>query len=195
MIAGVVPCAGASERMGTPKALMEVAGTTFVQAVVDALLDGGCSPVLVVVPEDADVERASRATGATILINPDPGDGPITSLRLALAELQGTVDGVVYLPVDHPLVRAETIARLLDVAATSPASLVIPTHSGSRGHPALFRASLFDELNDPKLTGGARTTVHRHLADAELVAVDDPGVLTDIDTPEAYAAALALNGS
>ena len=190
MIAGVVPCAGASERMGRPKALMEVGGTTFVRAVVDALAEGGCDPVVVVVPEHPDIEGAARATNAHVVVNRDPADGPISSLRLALAELDPSVEGVFYLPVDHPLVRSDTISRLVRIATESSAPLVIPTHLGSRGHPGFFRAELFVELNDPDLAGGARTVVHRHLADAELVPVDDPGVVTDIDTPGSYAAAL-----
>jgi molybdenum cofactor cytidylyltransferase len=63
-------------------------------------------------------------------------------------------------------------------------------HHGKRGHPAVFGAALFAELADPSLEGGARTVVHRHLDRALLVDVEDAGVLTDIDTPEAYAAAL-----
>ncbi|MGD8728448.1 MAG: phosphohydrolase, partial [Gemmatimonadota bacterium] len=63
-----------------------------------------------------------------------------------------------------------------------------PTYHGERGHPALFGQELFVELLDPDLEGGARTVVHRHLADALLVEVDDEGVVTDIDTPEIYRA-------
>ncbi len=52
MIAGVVPCAGSSSRMGKAKALLSIGDSTFVQAVVDALSDGGCEPVLAIVPDD-----------------------------------------------------------------------------------------------------------------------------------------------
>ena len=190
MIAGIVPCAGSSKRMGEPKALMEVGGKTFVQAVVDTLVGGGCTPVVVVVPEDPDIESAARSTGAQVVVNQDPGEGPITSFGLALSQLASALDGVIYLPVDHPLVQTDTIRQLLRVATASSASVVIPIHLGNRGHPSFFRANLFTELNDPELEGGARTVVHRHLADAALIPVDDPGVVADIDTPESYEVAL-----
>ena len=191
MIAGVVPCAGASARMGRPKALLSIHGRTFVQAVVDALSAGGCEPVISVVPDDELIMEAARATGARVLANPDPGEGPITSMRLALAELEDSVEGVIYLAVDYPCVRAETVATLLNTARSTDAPLVIPTYEGSRGHPSFFRQSLFHELMDPTLDGGARTVVHRHLDDAELVAVHDPGIRLDIDTPAQYEAMLA----
>ena len=186
-----MPCAGSSERMGEAKALLRVGDRTFVQAVVQALTDGGCDPVIVVVPDDDAIHAAARKTGATVLTNADPGEGPITSLRLALAALDDTVDGILYLPVDHPMVRPETVAQLLTMAASSDAPLVIPTYSGERGHPGYFGSSLFAQLADPHLEGGARTVVRGRLEDAELVVVEDPGVLKDIDTPEAYATAIA----
>ena len=190
MIAGIVPCAGTSERMGEPKALMEVTGKTFVQRAVDTLSLGGCAPVMVVVPNDPDIESAAYSTHAHVLVNHDPGEGPITSLRLALRKLTSQLDGIIYLPVDHPLVQVDTIRQLLAVARESSAPLVIPTYLGNRGHPSFFRATLFTELNDPTLDGGARTVVHRHLSEATLIPVNDSGVLADIDTPESYECAL-----
>ena len=166
MIAGIVPCAGTSERMGEPKALMEVMGKTFVQRAVDTLSLGGCAPVVVVVPNDSDIESAAHSTHAHVLVNHNPGEGPITSLRLALRELTSQVDGIIYLPVDHPLVHIDTIRQLLAVARESSAPL------------------------DPTLDGGARTVVHRYLSEANLIPVDDSGVLADIDTPESYECAL-----
>jgi CTP:molybdopterin cytidylyltransferase MocA len=180
--------------MGRPKALLRVEGETFLSRTIHALARGGCDPVLVVVagrPGDAVAAEASdvaRRAGARVLANPDPGEGPITSLRLAIGSLEDSVGGLVYLPVDHPLVRPETVTALLAAARAERAPLTIPTYRGERGHPAVFAAALFAELADPALQGGARTVVHRHLERVLLVEVDDAGVITDIDTPEAYMA-------
>jgi nicotine blue oxidoreductase len=177
--------------MGRPKALLRVEGETFLERTVRALQGGGCDPVFVVVAEGDDPgEREAAATGARVLTNPDPGEGPITSLRVALAELDDSAVGLVYLPVDHPMVRADTVAALLAAARSSGAALTLPVYGSERGHPAVFGRSLFAELSDPSLEGGARTVTHRHLDDARLVEVDDAGVLTDIDTPEIYEAAI-----
>ena len=189
MIVGVVPCAGASKRMGQPKALLQAHGETFVASAVNALRAGGCDVVFVVVPADVALKDAAAATGATVLLNPDPGEGPITSLRLVLAAGGGSAEGLVDLPVDHPLVRSATVASVIAAARATGAPLVVPTLQGDRGHPAYFSSVLFSELADPDLVGGARTVVHRHIEAATLLAVDDPGIRSDIDTPAAYAAA------
>jgi len=190
--AGVVPSSGASTRMGRDKGLLEVGGHSFLRRTVRALAEGGCDPILVVVAEGEESLAAEAAeAGAVVLLNPEPGDGPITSLRIALAALDGTVDGVAYLPVDHPMVRADTVGLLLHASRATDAALTVPLYEGKRGHPAVFGKALFVELLDPELEGGAKTVVYRHLPDAQLVDVQDEGVLIDIDTPSAYEAVLA----
>ena len=191
-VAGVVPAAGASRRMGRPKGLLELGGATFAHRVVRALQDGGCHPVYVVVDADDEALRGHVADmDVVVLSNPSPGEGPITSLRLALAAVPEGIEGVVYLPLDHALVEGAHVARLLDEARRTKASLALPVHEGKRGHPAYFARTLFSELLDPDLEGGARTVVHRYLSDACLVETEDPAVVADIDTPEAYRQALA----
>lgn len=193
-VAGVVPAAGASRRMGHPKGLLEIGGRSFARRVTEALAGGGCEPVYAVVAAgDAELAGRFREAGARVLENPDPGEGPITSLRLAVAEIDDRVERVVYLPVDHPLVEAHHVADLIAAADRTGASLALPVHASKRGHPALFGRALFDELLDPALQGGARTVVHRHLDEACLLPCDDPAVVTDIDTPEAYQAARRLH--
>lgn len=197
-LVGVVPAAGASRRMGRSKALLELEGDRFVERVVRALADGGCDPVVVTVaPDDDRVATLAAAAGADVVVNPDPGDGPLTSLRVVLRTRASEPDvaGVVYLPVDHPLVSPDVVRTLIGRWMEAgpgrdapPPALALPLHEGERGHPALFGRALFDELLDPALEGGARTVVHRHLDRALLVDVDDAGVLADIDTPEAYRA-------
>ena len=190
--AGVVPSAGASVRMGRSKALLRLDGATFLHRTIAALREGGCDPVFAVVAaEDVEAGREATAAGARVLENLHPGEGPITSLRLVLSALDETVAGLVYLPVDHPLVQPTTVRKLLDAIQSSGAALALPVYESARGHPAVFGTSLFVELSDPSLEGGARTVTYRHLADALLVDVDDPGVLTDIDTPEMYEEAVA----
>jgi len=186
-VAGVIPAAGSSTRMGRSKALLDAGGRSFLAATVGCLVAGGCRPVAVVLTDGQDEEeRKAVAAGAVPLPNPDPGAGPITSLRVALRALEGEAAGVALLPVDHPLVRPETVQLLVEAFRESAAPVVLPTHRGERGHPGLFRHTVFPELLDPELEGGARAVVHAHLDEALLVEVDDPGVLADIDTPEAY---------
>lgn len=192
-VVGVVPAAGRSTRMGSPKPLLEADGRSFLQQVVAALADGGCRPVLVVVRDPTGpVGAMARGAGAGVVHNPDPAAGPISSLRAGLRsaperyEVDGNVDACAFCPVDHPKVRASTVAKLLEALRESDGDAVVPTHDGRRGHPVVFRNTLFHELLEDELEEGARTVLRRHEDSVREVPVDDPGILVDIDTLSDY---------
>lgn len=194
-VVGIVPAAGRSSRMGSPKPLLDAGGPSFLQRVVGALSRGGCRPVLVVVREtDGPVAAMARRAGALAVENPDPSDGPISSLRAALRSLREPVAGCAFCPVDHPRVSPETVAALLEAFRGGDDPVVVPRHGDRRGHPVLFRRAVFAELLEEELEEGARTVLRRHEDRVRELPVDDPGILVDIDTraeyrrhfPEAY---------
>ena len=184
---GVIPCSGASSRMGTTKAMLDAGGRTFLERVIHAHRAGGCAHVLVALPalDGAEATGAVEA-GAQVVMNPSPEDGPIGSLRASLRVLDDSVEGVSFCPVDHPLIREETVRKLIDTFWQSRAPLVVPTYNGERGHPVLFGEVLFEEILSDALPQGARTVVHRHLDDIVSVPVDDEGTVIDIDDMTAY---------
>ncbi|MGH7542747.1 MAG: nucleotidyltransferase family protein [Gemmatimonadota bacterium] len=188
-VAGIVLAGGRSARMGEPKALLRVEGTTFLERAVLALAEGGCDPVVAVVPPGetgkALLTLAERA-GARGIVNPDPEAEQIDSLRHGLHALEPIARGVAVLPVDHPLVRSTTVAALLSAFRESGAPVVRPVHGERPGHPVVFARSVWKELEAPDLEHGARDVVHRHHGEIHEVQVDDPGVAIDVNTPEEY---------
>lgn len=187
-LAGIVPAAGRSRRMGgNPKPLLDAGGRSFLQRVVSALAGGGCEPVLVVVRDpEGPVAAMARRAGARPVENPDPSDGPISSLRAALRALEEEVEGCAFCPVDHPRIDAETVGRLVEAFREGEAPIVVPRHGDRRGHPVLFRKTLFAELLEDELEEGARTVLRRHHDRVREVEVDDRGIHVDIDTLSEY---------
>lgn len=182
---GIVLAAGRSQRMGAPKPLLELDGRTFLRAAIDLLHEGGCSAVVAVVSEDAEVEADARGAGA-IVVRGRPTAEQIDSLRAGLDHVPANADAVVVLPVDHPTVRPATVLALAAVAASEPDAVIRPTCDGRPGHPALFPRVTWSALRDPTLPRGARSVVESSETRTVDVPVDDPGVVADIDTPEAY---------
>jgi molybdenum cofactor cytidylyltransferase len=93
---------------------------------------------------------------------------------------------VLVLPVDFPLIRTETIKQLITEFRKGEATVIRPAHDGAAGHPTLFARALYGELSRTDLPEGARSVIaaqQQHVLD---VAVNDPGVNTDIDTPDDY---------
>jgi CTP:molybdopterin cytidylyltransferase MocA len=105
-----------------------------------------------------------------------------------LAEVPAEAEGFAFIPVDSPAVEEDTVAKLARAfERRGPSTLfVIPRQSGRRGHPVLAARSVADELLALPPTAEAREVVHAHVDRTEYVDVDDAGIFTDIDDPEAY---------
>lgn len=186
-IPAVLAAAGASSRMGSAKPLLDAGGCTFLSRILGALRDGGARPVLVVVRDpQGEVASEARSHGGTVLGNPDPSPGPISSLQAGIRALEEDAPGVFFCPADHPLFLPTTVRALLTAFATRPALIVAPTYRGRRGHPVIFHRELFPELLEEGLHAGARVVVGRHASHRREVPVEDPGILADIDTPADY---------
>ncbi|MCB9528596.1 MAG: nucleotidyltransferase family protein [Myxococcales bacterium] len=171
--AGLILAAGASSRMGRPKALCQLGGETFVARLVDALAAAGCREVVVVLGAHADRIRPAIPGRARVIHAAEWRRGMRASLRAGLAALP---PGPVLLThVDRPLVAPATLAAL--VAARG---LVIPTHHGAPGHPVRLPASL-----RPRLLCGDDTPLRDILARAcpRHLECDDPGVTHNVNTP------------
>jgi xanthine dehydrogenase accessory factor len=185
-ILGIVLAAGRSERMGRPKALLRLGEQSFLRAAVEALRGGGCADVVAVVAS-ADAETEARSAGARVVWNDAVRSEQIDSLRLALGAAGDAASAAVVLPVDHPLVRPDTVRALVDTHARRPEAVVRPFRHGRAGHPALFPRPVWAALRHDALPAGARSVVEDPAIETFDVPVDDDGVLTDIDTPDAYA--------
>lgn len=188
--AGIVLAAGASSRMGGPKALLDAGGTTFTARLVETLREGGCAPVIVVAASDAGEVAAEVARcGGRLVVNPGGEGGQIGSLRAALAYLRGLDDpppAFVFSPVDNPAVTPETVRRLIAGWRGSEATVVMPRYGEERGHPVLADMTIAHEFQERGLREGARSVVRRDPDRVLEVAVGDAGVVDDIDTPHRY---------
>jgi len=197
VIAAIVLAAGKSERMGRPKPLLPCKGSTFLGTILRTLERSRVGAVRVVLGHGAEgIRRVTGLPDGIVAANPLPDRGMLSSVRCGIEALPEGVDGFLLWPVDHPLVGATTLDRLIAAFEASRPPLAIPTHDGRRGHPALFAASLIPEFENAPEDEGARAVVRAHAADLLEVGVNDAGVVTGIDTPEAYAAAFGqLPGS
>jgi CTP:molybdopterin cytidylyltransferase MocA len=128
-------------------------------------------------------------------LNPDPERGMLSSIQVGLAALGGAPalrdDRLLVSPADLPLLAAATVAALLRTAAP----LVVPTYRGRRGHPLLLSGELVAEIEQLDPAVGLRQLLERRRCDVRELPVEDPGVLLDVDTPEAYDEALGVSPS
>jgi molybdenum cofactor cytidylyltransferase len=190
MVAGIILAAGRSTRMGTAKALLLTPdGVTFVARLIRTLVRGGIdAPLVVGRSDDVRLQAEVDSAGARLVSNPDADEGgQLSSLLAGLRKVDRPgVRGVMVIPVDAPMVMADTIARLIAVFTETSGPIIRARYRGRNGHPVIFSRSLFEELRHASPDAGAKAVVRAHQDDIINVDVDDPGVVGDIDTPEDY---------
>ena len=197
MVAAVVLAAGDSTRMGRPKALLAApGGQPFVVKIVRAFSGAGVEKVAIVTGAAHDsivgaVGQAALPPAVWVVRNPDPGRGQLSSLWTGMdAAVGADTEALLMTLVDVPMLTAATVEAVVDAWRRTKAPIVRPAIGPIHGHPVLFDRSLFDELRQAPLEGGAKTVVRRHEARIVNIVPPDDGCLRDIDTPEDYASLL-----
>jgi molybdenum cofactor cytidylyltransferase len=174
--------------MGSPKALLDYCGETFLDRLI-GLFSAVCDPVIVVLGYEADRIRAElrRAGDARFVINPDPDRGMLSSFQCGLRELPADVHGVLFTLVDHPAVNSATLTSLADAFSQDGAPVTKPVYAGRRGHPVCITRHVADEILALPVDAQAPDVLRRYYDVTRLVPVNDPGVVEDVDDPAAYA--------
>jgi molybdenum cofactor cytidylyltransferase len=188
MIAGIILCGGASRRMGTAKALLDIGGETALDRWI-RMFHSTCQSVTVVLGHEPEkiVAGVGRAQEARFVVNAEHARGQLSSLQCGLANL-GDADAVLFTPVDYPAVLASTVDTLIAALHEDHGEnlLFIPRFECKHGHPVCFRAALVAEFLGLPPDGMAREVIHRHLERTRYVDVNDPGILRDMDKPSDY---------
>lgn len=177
--------AGASTRMGRPKALLKWRGRTFVAHALALAQRAGASPIAVV--QGATPLPDAAIVGSQRVDNPRWQDGPLSSLQAGLARvLADEVDGVLVLTVDRPHVKVETIDALVAAWRDAPRRVWQPSFEGAHGHPIVWPVDLARRLAELSPPSTARDVARAPDVSARraFLAVDDPAVAENLDRPE-----------
>lgn len=187
-VGAIILAAGASSRMGTPKATLVYRGATFLNGLA-GLYSRFCDPVVAVLGYHADAVRQSIGTSYRMKVteNPAPERGMLSSLQCGLRALPAGLDGFLFTPVDLPAVSEPTVRTLLDRFRSGGASkIVIPVHSGRNGHPVLCPWELAAAFLALDPAASPKSVIAANEARVERIPVDDVGTVNDIDTPRDY---------
>jgi molybdenum cofactor cytidylyltransferase len=130
-----------------------------------------------------------------VVLNEGWQQGQLSSVQAAIRSLPpDETDGLLLCPVDHPLITLRLVSQLIAEFDTGKKLIVLPVHLGRRGHPVIFRGSLYDELLAASPEVGARQVVWAHPDQIAEVATDEAGVILNLNDPETVRKALGSLG-
>jgi len=185
-LAAVILSGGESRRMGSPKALIPYRGKTFIEHLIDVTRHPRVGVTRIVVGAHVEEIRGRLAAShaSEIVVNANWSQGQLSSIQAGVRSLpEGETGGLLLCPVDHPIVSAGLIARLIEEFDAGRKDIAIPVYRGRRGHPVVFRASLYGELLRASPERGAREVVWAHAGDIREVPTEEEGVVLNIDDP------------
>jgi len=185
-IGAVLLAAGAGTRMGgRPKALLELGGVPLVLRQLIALSGAGVDELVVVLGHHAaSIMPVIEHFPVTVVHNPLPDDGQVSSLRLGLAAVNRNVDAVLVALVDQPLINEQDITSLIGAFKKRPqgTALVVPRVAGAPGNPVIFGAAVREQILAGDINIGCRQW---RKANPEAVAsfdTDNRRFVLDVDT-------------
>ena len=184
--------------MGQPKALLPFGRQNVLERVVEAGRSVTALTVIVINPRLREaLDGAGGLEGVELVENTDPASEQIDSLKLGIERLEalgsGFPAGFFIHPVDYPLVGEEDYQALARELGQGGAYEVFqPACDQRHGHPVLCRHSLARRFLELPAGGTARDVIRD--ARVSYVAVSNPGVVEDMDTPADYSRLLELAG-
>jgi len=181
----VVLAGGRSSRMGDDKAVIRIDGQSLAERAVRTLQEAGAHEILLAWRREQSSKFAlGFAPTSGVRVVHDDGEGPLGGILLGMKE--STLDLLVVLAVDLPLVRSSSIVALTRECEATSAG-VVAAFAATVGRQPLFsvwnRRLVGDELESAWLSG--QRSPSRWLAgrrDARWSPVD-PEQLTNVNEP------------
>ena len=186
-VAGVILDAGKSSRVGKIKQLLPLSGKAILSYVIEAAIASLLDKVILVLGHAArEIQQMLNYPEISIVYNPMYDRGQSYSVKYGLREVDRSVDAVMFLLADQPLVQPETINKLITAYAEERSLIVLPTFQGKRGNPVLFDRRLFQRLKNLSGDSGGKDLIDEYNDQISKVAVQDPGIHFDVDTQADY---------
>lgn len=183
--AAIILAAGASTRLGRPKALLEWQGRPLIQIIADVAIRAGLSPVIVVIGAVREpIMEALKGLPVQFVVNENWQSGQSSSLKAGIVALPPYTGSAIFLLADQPRITIDLLLTLVRTHSTSMNPILAPFVGGRRGNPVLFDAITFYELKRLEGDIGGRAIFDKFPVTP--IYWNDPRLLLDIDTEEDY---------
>ena len=168
-IDAIILTAGASKRLGEPKALVDIHGESLIQILIRKLKK---KKMRIIIVTRAELFTEMEKLGEKVVINTQPESGRTGSIQCGIKEIES--ERCLIVPVDRPGFSNTTIGKLINSENTS-----CPSKNGKGGHPVILSKEDCEKilLSNP-------STPLRDIINPIKIEVDDEFLHLNIDFPE-----------
>ena len=185
-IGAVILAAGYSSRMGAFKPGLHIGDETVISRLVGSFRSAGISDIVVVSGHNRQ-ELLSLINGLEVTesYNEKYPEGMFTSIQAGVQKTDKALRGFFLIPVDCPLLEAETIDLLVS-NIRDDSSFVVPCYRGKKGHPLYIPMKYRDEILNYDGNGGLKAITDKY--DDQMIRIETgrESTVMDMDTPAAY---------
>ena len=168
-IDAILLTAGASKRLGEPKALADINGKSLIQIIIRKLKE---KKMRIIIVTRVELFNEMEKLGEKVVINAHPESGRTGSIQCGIKELES--ERCLIVPVDRPGSSNATIEKLINLENTS-----CPSKNGKGGHPVLL-----SKEDCGKILSSNPSTPLRDIINPMKVEVDDEFLHLNIDSPK-----------
>ncbi len=176
-VAGVILAAGGSSRLGAPKQLVQIDGSSLLARAARALTGSQCTDRAVVLgAHRAALSAEIAGTGLDVIANDDWSSGMASSVRAAVRWASALpCNGLLLMVCDQPHLTAAHLDALIARFNTERRTIG-SAYAGTIGVPAIFERARFPELAALEGDRGARALLR------DAASIDWPDGAIDVDT-------------
>lgn len=144
---------GRSQRMGTPKGLVEINGISLFEHQIRRFDQFGGKHIVIVLGHIQDEYHAKlneliekyNNIEIKIVNNPNPDRGQFSSIQEGVKHTNNFLDGVFILPIDTPLPDQNVFEAMMK-SQNNQIDVITPSYAGKGGHPIWISYNIVEKI-------------------------------------------------
>ncbi|MCD8018227.1 MAG: NTP transferase domain-containing protein [Clostridiales bacterium] len=191
MNGAIIAAAGMTSGEEGFRPIMQIGSITMIERIIGTFQAAKVDLIVVVTGNRAkEIENKMRFQGIIFLRNADyEHTQMLDSAKVGLEYLKDKCDKILFTPADVPFFHTKTIVDLLKTED----DIVIPTYNGAEGHPLLIKSRVIEEIIGYDGSDGLRGAALHSRYQVKHMAVNDDGILLDVDRLDDYEETLEMH--
>jgi molybdenum cofactor cytidylyltransferase len=154
--------------------------------VQNTLLQSSCDEIIVVLGAHLKEIQPSIFIHSRIRVvyNKSYYFGQTSSVQAGWREANHSSTGVMFLPVDCPLVQSSSVNKIIEHFKENDPDILIPTYQNKKGHPPIFHQRLKSRILNLPMDQGINSLFSEH--PPQTIEINDPGIIKSFNTPQEF---------